>query len=82
MNGFDEFEITNCIATQGWRKVGGEEFELLQVIPKVDVRNIVYNIQQRNTRASIIDANQIPSGQLASSLSASSSLHLKRKIRP
>ena len=53
MDLFHERKIADCISPQSWGHSGCEDLELLQVFSKLDVRNIVHDIQQSYAGTSV-----------------------------
>lgn len=63
MNSLDKIKITDCIASQGWREVDSEVFELSKIFSKLDLGNIVDNVQQSNAGASIFGSLRVLSSR-------------------
>lgn len=45
MYSLDKLEIVDCIASKGWRERHRKVLEMLQVLPQVDVRNVIDDVQ-------------------------------------
>lgn len=63
MDSLNEFEIADCIPSQGWCEVGTEVFESLKIFSKLDLGNVVDNVQQSNAGAGIFGSLRVLSSR-------------------
>jgi hypothetical protein len=48
-----KLEVVDGISPQSWRERYCEFFKVVEILPEVDARDIVYNIEQSHTSTSI-----------------------------